>query len=111
MDLEGTELVTLSACGTGEGALQVGNAVYALRRAFTLAGAKNLLMGLWAAGDERTARQVKAFYRKWPALPPAEALREAQLETIRDLRAESGGQAPPSLWAAFILQGAHALSR
>jgi len=40
---------------------------------------------------------------------PAEALRQAQLETIQFLKAEYGGMAPPMLWAPFILQGAQAL--
>jgi len=108
LNLWGTELVVLPVCETGAGKVQNGEGVFALRRAFALAGAKNLLMSLWPAGDEVTARQVKAFYRKLQALPPAEALRQAQLESIRELKAKYGVP-PPGLWAPFILQGAHAL--
>ena len=39
-----------------------------------------------------------------------EALRQAQLETINELKAEFS-IAPPALWAPFILQGAQALGR
>ncbi len=109
MDLEGTELVTLSACRTAEGA-PVGDAIYALRRAFALAGAHNVLMSLWSACDERSAKQVNAFYEKWQTLPPAQALREVQLDAIRELKA-SGGKAPPKMWASFFVQGAQALGK
>ncbi len=108
LNLWGTELVALPVCETGVGKVQNGEGVFALRRAFALAGAKNLLMSLWSTGDEVTARQLKAFYRKLHTLPPAEALRQAQLESIRELKAKYGVP-PPGLWAPFILQGARAL--
>ncbi len=107
LDLAGTDLVVLPACETGGGRVQNGEGVFALRHAFALAGAKNLLMSLWLVGDEAAARQLKAFYRKVHTLPPAEALRQAQLESIRELKARYGVP-PPGLWAPFILQGAHA---
>ncbi|MEK7222041.1 MAG: CHAT domain-containing protein, partial [Nitrospirota bacterium] len=87
LDLAGTELVVLPACETGAGKVQNGDGVFGLRRAFALAGAKNLLMSLWLSGDEVAARQVKDFYRKVRTLAPAEALRQAQLESIRELKA------------------------
>lgn len=109
MDLTGTELVVLSACESGVGDVQIGEGVFGLRRSFALAGAKNLMMSLWPIADEITANQMNAFYQKLQVLPPAEALRRAQLDTIRELKLEFNGLAPPGLWAPFILQGAHAL--
>ena len=111
MDLYGTELVVLSACDTGVGEVKTGEGVFGLRRAFALAGAKNLLMSLWAVDDETTANQMKAFYRNLQKLPPAEALRQAQLATIAELKTKYNGAAPPGLWAPFILQGAQALGQ
>jgi len=113
MDLAGTELVVLSACDTGVGEVKTGEGVFGLRRAFALAGAKNLLMSLWPVSDEITANQMKAFYQNLQKLPPSEALRQAQLETIQQLKAIAiyGGTAPPGLWAPFILQGAQALGQ
>jgi CHAT domain-containing protein len=111
MDLYGTELVVLSACDTGVGEVKTGEGVFGLRRAFALAGAKNLMMSLWPVSDEITANQMKAFYRNLQKLPPAEALRQAQLETIKELKAQYDGMAPPGLWAPFILQGAQALGQ
>jgi CHAT domain-containing protein len=110
MDLYGTDLVVLSACETAVGTVQSGEGVFGLRRAFALAGAKNLLMSLWPVDDELTADQMKAFYRNLQNLPPADAFRQAQLETIATLKARDG-QANPGLWAPFILQGAQAFGR
>ena len=105
MDLHGTDLVTLSACETGVGDVRIGEGVFGLRRAFALAGARHLLMSLWPVADQATARQMLAFYRRYGSgMTPARALRQAQLETIRELR-EQQGVAPPALWAPFILQG------
>jgi CHAT domain-containing protein/Tfp pilus assembly protein PilF len=111
MDLYGTELVVLSACNTGVGEVKNGEGVFGLRRAFALAGAQTLLMSLWPVGDEVTADQMKAFYKNLHRLPPADALREAQLETIAALRARYHGEAPVELWAPFILQGGRALGQ
>ncbi len=110
MDLYGTELVVLSACDTGVGEVKTGEGVFGLRRAFALAGAKNLMMSLWPVADEVTANQMKTFYQNLQKLPPAEALRQAQLETIRELKAREG-VASPGLWAPFILQGAQAIGQ
>ena len=107
MDLNGTDLVVLSACETALGTVRAGEGVFGLRRAFALAGAKNLLMSLWSVDDEVTADQMKAFYENLQTLPPADALRQAQRETIRLLK-EQDGTANPGLWASFILQGANA---
>ncbi len=69
------------------------------------------MMSLWPVSDEITANQMKAFYQNLRKLPPAEALRQAQLETIKEIKAQYNGFAPPGLWAPFILQGAQALGR
>ena len=106
MDLSGTELVVLSACETALGKVQTGEGVFGLRRAFSLAGAQNLLMSLWPVSDAITAQQMRTFYTNLQTQSPAQALQDAQRATIRELRAAYKGLAPPALWAPFILQGA-----
>jgi CHAT domain-containing protein len=55
LNLEGTELVVLSACKTAQGQIDYGEGVYGLVRALRTAGAKNVLVTLRPVGD-RAAR-------------------------------------------------------
>jgi CHAT domain-containing protein/tetratricopeptide (TPR) repeat protein len=88
MDLEGTELVVLSACDTGLGDIRTGEGVLGLQRAFAIAGARTLIMSLWKVPDAVTCMLVEKFYASAcvPGRTIDAALREAQL-SIRMLRA------------------------
>jgi CHAT domain-containing protein len=99
LDLSSTDLVVLSACETGLGAVHVSEGVFGLRRTFALAGAKTLVMSLWAVPDEETKHLMTNFYaRILRGEPRAEALRNAQL-TIK------AAYPNPYCWGAFICQG------
>ncbi len=91
-------LVTLSACNTGVG--PVGEAGVAnLVNAFIEAGADSVVSTLWELEDHSTSRMMTDFYRHVAMHEPeAEALRDAQLELIKD-------NAPPYYWASFQLVG------
>ena len=124
----------LSACDTGRGPFNVagGEGVYALPRAFHLAGCPNVVASLWKVDDDATAALMGVFYRHlWvDKLPPLEALRRAQLYLYRHPSAipalakrrgeqfaevdlpketvkpgEPAKHAPTSQWAAFVLSG------
>jgi CHAT domain-containing protein/tetratricopeptide (TPR) repeat protein len=87
--LQGTWLVTLSACETGAGEADIGEGVLGLRRGFTMAGAENLLFTLWRISDAETAEFMSAFYRR--ALSSRDvfgALAETQRDTLVRLRQE-----------------------
>ena len=62
LDLQGTWLVTLSACDTASGEARAGEGVMGLRRGFIQAGAQNLLMTLWPISDEVTVQIMSDFY-------------------------------------------------
>jgi CHAT domain-containing protein/tetratricopeptide (TPR) repeat protein len=98
-DLLDTELVVLSACGTGLGAVHVGEGVFGLRRTFAQAGAKTLVMSLWKVPDQQTRELMVDFYQRLlKGEPRAEALRQAQLAMKRRYP-------HPFYWGAFICQG------
>jgi CHAT domain-containing protein len=99
LDLTNTDLVVLSACETGIGEVKVAEGVFGLRRAFTLAGAKTLIMSLWKVNDICTQELMEDFYRRILAgTPKADALRDAQIK-LREKYPH------PRDWGAFICQG------
>jgi CHAT domain-containing protein/tetratricopeptide (TPR) repeat protein len=109
LDLWGTELVVLSACETGLGAIKVGEGVLGLRRAFEQAGAQTVLASLWKVPDTETETLMGQFFQRWlKGAPKAEAWRQAQLALIRQLRADPDPAlraAPPLYWAGFVCHG------
>jgi CHAT domain-containing protein len=89
----GTDLVTLSACLTGVGELRSGEGVYGLHRSFLLAGAKTVLASLWSVPDLETKDLMVEFYRRYlfgENISKSEALRQAQLAVIEQLRKKYG---------------------
>jgi CHAT domain-containing protein len=99
LNLLDTEMVVLSACETGLGAIHVGEGVFGLRRAFVLAGARTLVMSLWKVPDQQTQELMQMFYRHiLHGQSRADALRQAQLA----LKARCPD---PLYWGAFICQG------
>ena len=106
LDLSGVETVVLSACETGLGEVQTGEGVLGLQRAFRAAGARTLIMSLWAVDDEATRALMESLYDKLLDKDPmaaSDALRHAQLAVLEANRAE--GQAKPGSWGAFFASG------
>ena len=104
LDLQGTWLVTLSACDTGMGEVRSGEGVLGLRRAFIQAGAENLLMTLWSVADEETAQIMAEFYERFHANGDApSALAEVQRDWLVRLRTERGLHEAVLLAGPFIL--------
>jgi CHAT domain-containing protein len=105
LDLEGTELVVLSACGTGLGEMQAGEGVFGLRRALQEAGAQSVLMTLWSVPDQETQQLMTLFYGNWLAgKDKPTALREAQ-QQLRQQVKKRYGRDLPFYWGAFVLVG------
>jgi CHAT domain-containing protein len=99
LNLQGTELVILSACDSGAGEVKIGEGVMSLRRAFRIAGAETVLASHWPVSDRATSRLMTEFMRRWRAGEPrAQAWREAQLELLRSKGAKED-YSNPYFWA------------
>lgn len=93
------DLVVLSACETGLGKEVKGEGLMSLTRAFMYAGTPSVVVSLWNVNDQSAADLMIRFYRHLQAgKTKSEALRQAQLETIRD-------NGFPFFWAPFVLVG------
>jgi CHAT domain-containing protein len=121
-NLDGVQLVVLSACETGLGKAAAGEGLLGLQRAFQSAGARTVVASLWSVPDNETRMLMEAFYtnlwtRKQGAL---DSLRQAQLAMLhgggkagqlrgaeRDIEDDHSGHArfSPRYWAAFVLSG------
>ena len=94
----GAELVVMSACDSGRGAIN-DDGVIGLSRAWMAAGAPSVVVSLWSIPDEPTRDLMVEFYRRLAGgTGKAEALRDAMLAT----RAHYPS---PVNWAAFVLLG------
>ncbi len=103
MNLEGTELVVLSACETGLGEVKDGEGVYGLRRAFQMAGARTVVSALWPVSDQATSELLGKLYdEQGPSMP--DRFRKIQLEKLSKLRDQNMVDHPIS-WAGFIALG------
>ncbi len=102
LELQGTELVVLSACQTAVGE-DVGDGVYGLQRSFIVAGAKKLIMSLYTVDDLATRILMVTFFQKWKGqnMP----VREAFIEAKRELRQKYPNFRNPKYWGAFIMTG------
>ena len=99
MTLE-AEPVTLSACQTGLGPLVRGEGMVGFTHGFLYAGAKRLVVSLWAVNDQAVPGFMEGFYREMRGgRGVAEALRAAKLGMLR-----SGVAAyrHPHFWGAFV---------
>jgi CHAT domain-containing protein/tetratricopeptide (TPR) repeat protein len=99
LDLQGADLVVLSACQSHLGDLSAGDELVGLTRAFFYAGTPTVVASLWTVDDQATALLMERFYTHLRAgIDKAQALRQAQL----DIRAEYPN---PYYWAGFVLSG------
>ncbi|MBQ5802855.1 MAG: CHAT domain-containing protein [Bacteroidales bacterium] len=106
LNLQGTDLVVMSACQTGLGKV-TGEGVFGLQRAFKKAGVQTLLMSLWEVDDDATQLMMSEFYK---ALSQGKGKRESlehaqaqvrQCTFTRNGKKVSGND--PFYWAAFIM--------
>ncbi len=94
------DLVVLSACQTGNGALEQAEGLVGLTRSFFHAGANAVLSTIWAINDQTTALLMERFYSCLAqGLDKSSALREAKLSLLRSPHSH------PYYWGGFLLSG------
>ena len=110
MNLQGTELVNLTACKTGLGEVTP-EGVVGLRQAFFFAGARALTTSLWEVPVNEATQQIDDFYARWlkntkgkPRMTRYAAFRQTQLTALAQAR-KTYGAGHPFFWAGFIYLG------
>ncbi|MBQ2098984.1 MAG: CHAT domain-containing protein, partial [Bacteroidales bacterium] len=96
LDFKGLDLVVLSACQTGLGAV-TGEGVFGLQRGFKKAGAQTLVMSLWKVFDESTQLLMTEFFKN---LTAGQSKRAAFIAAQAKVRAQFPD---PEHWAAFVM--------
>lgn len=106
LDLGGVDWVVLSACESGMGEILAGEGVFGLRRAFRIAGAKDLVISLWPLGDDLIRDWMLQLYQAHFSgrLDLVSATREASWAVLASRRG-AGLDTHPQTWAGFIACG------
>lgn len=106
LDLDGVEWAVLSACESGAGTVATGEGVLGLRRAFLIAGARSVIMSLWAVDDAAAREWMNVLYRARleRRLSTAGAVREAGLQVLQTRRLQ-GLSTHPFYWGGFVAAG------
>ena len=93
-------LIVLSCCHSGRGEVK-SEGVVGIARAFLAAGARSVLVSLWAISDEATMKFMKSFYQH---LTDGESASVALHQAMRTLR-NSDKFCAVKYWAPFVLIG------
>jgi CHAT domain-containing protein len=106
LKLMGTDMVVLSACETGLGDVRIGEGVYGLRRVFTQAGTRSMVMSMWSVPDRETKELMIDFYKNilQGEMNHCQALRCATLNQMRIVKKRYGHR-NPFYWGAFVFMG------
>lgn len=101
INLNGVDMVVLSACQSGLGDVVSSEGVFGLQRGFKLAGVDAIVMSLWNVSDDATQILMTEFYRN---LAQGQTKHESLFNAQMTLRTINGGiYDDPIYWAAFIL--------
>ncbi|XP_068726970.1 tetratricopeptide repeat protein 28-like [Montipora capricornis] len=93
-------LVVLSSCHSGQGEVN-SEGVVGIARAFLCAGARSVLVSLWAIDDEATLLFMKSFYRHLADRKSASLALHYAMKSLR----ESEKYSAIKYWAPFVLIG------
>lgn len=100
-----SDLVVLSACETGVGAIVSGEGAQSIARGFQYAGAQNIAFTLWQVNDKSTASLMSYYYQNLKStLSRNGSLQLAKLTYLTDDSIPNSKKSP-YYWAAFVYYG------
>lgn len=98
-------LVVLSACETGVGALQKGEGALSIARGFQYAGANSVLFSLWQINDLSTSQIMTSFYKNYHKYDSEFiANNTSKLEYLNNDKITNIKKSP-YYWSAFVYYG------
>lgn len=97
-NLEGTSLVVLSACDSGNGVFDDIDGTLGLVKAFKIAGAKTIIASLSKVDDDAASELMSALYHR---IARKENLHSAFVKTVLDMKKKYPQS--PKKWASFKL--------
>lgn len=101
LPMQGTALVTLSACESGLGRITQGDEVLGFTRSFLAAGTSSLISSLWPVADDATAVLMSTLYGELAkGRDVQQAMQAGQLAVLKDPK-----MSHPFFWAPFNLIG------
>lgn len=101
LPMQGTALVTLSACESGLGRIAQGDEVLGFTRSFLSAGSSSLIASLWPVSDDATAVLMSTLYGELSkGRDLQKAMQAGQLAVLKDPK-----MSHPFFWAPFNLIG------
>lgn len=96
------EMVVLSACNTGIGAMEKGEGLMSLSHALSFAGVRSSVYSLWEVPDKETAEIIIRFYDLLAeGMDKAVALQMSKKEFLEN----NPYKQHPFYWAGFIING------
>ena len=93
-------LVVLSCCHSGQGELK-SEGIVGIARAFLCAGARSVLVSLWAIDDDATLMFMKSFYQHLAHRKSASTALHHAMRSLRETKKYSAIE----YWAPFVLIG------
>ena len=93
-------LVVLSCCHSGQGEVK-SEGIVGIARAFLCAGARSVLVSLWAVDDEATFMFMKSFYRHLADRKSASTALHHAMKSLQETKNYSAIK----YWAPFVLIG------
>ncbi len=98
-------LICLSACQTGQGALKDGEGVMGLSNSFLLAGAKSTIVSMWSVSDDATSKFMSSLYQI--VAKQKVSFKEAlYLTRLKFIKGDFGEEyKKPFYWSPFVYFG------